>query len=90
MSSKRYVELLQNVINECEKIDKDAEWQEVEPEWWLMMNTLQRMAIDHKKALMAPRINQCDGCARNLILHSGLHINEDGLPVQACTANRYN
>ena len=50
--SQKYINLLQNIINECEKIDKDTEWQEVEPEWWLMMSTLQRMAIAHKKALL--------------------------------------
>ena len=54
MSNKqlsRYVALLQHIVDECNKIDKDTEWQEVEPEWWLMMTTTQRMAMQHKSQL---------------------------------------
>lgn len=35
--------------------------------------------------------NQCDGCARGLPQHGGIHyqLRNRGLPVMACSADRY-
>lgn len=33
--------------------------------------------------------NQCDGCARGLPVTDGLHRDKSGLPVMACTKDRY-
>lgn len=33
--------------------------------------------------------NQCDGCARNLPVEDGRHVDRFGMPVMACQAHRY-
>lgn len=48
-----YVDLLKLIIEKSKKIDNETPWQSTEPEWWLMMSTMQRTAYQHLDALEA-------------------------------------
>lgn len=39
------VELLRDFINRFDEIDAETPWSEVEPQWWLTMNEMQRVAL---------------------------------------------
>ena len=46
---EKFLKLLESMISEIHVIDKDTEWQPVEPGWWLDMVDLQRKAIKIKE-----------------------------------------
>ena len=48
---KRFEKMLDYIVEESEKIDKDTPWSEREPNWWLLMMEVQRSAIDIKGIL---------------------------------------
>lgn len=41
-----FIKLCKRILEETGKIDGDTPWQEKEPEWWLKMMELQRLARD--------------------------------------------
>lgn len=46
-----FLTALNTFIERTEKIDKDTPWQEVEPQWWLLMMKMQRAAIATKQEM---------------------------------------
>ena len=36
-----------------------------------------------------PILNQCDGCQSGIEEREGLHVNSEGMPIMACTKDRY-
>ena len=50
---QEFEKLFDYIIDESERIDKDAPWQEREPDWWVMMSALQGQTIQYKKNLDA-------------------------------------
>ena len=48
-----------------------------------------RAADELERLRAAQPANQCDGCARNLPVEDGRHVDRFGMPVMACQAHRY-
>jgi hypothetical protein len=42
MPNKRFLILCSLIMDTIDEIDKDTEWQEFEPQWWLDMMKLQK------------------------------------------------
>lgn len=48
---EEFKKLLEEILSRVEKIDALVEWSISEPEWWLMMSSLERQAAQYNKAL---------------------------------------
>ena len=42
----KFIELLNNTLDEIDKIDKKTPWQNTEPKWWLRMMKLRKVVQD--------------------------------------------
>lgn len=48
---KYYRALCKDIVETIGEIDKKTTWTGAEPEWWLLMMKLQRMAYEHRETL---------------------------------------
>jgi hypothetical protein len=42
---QKFVSEMEQLLVKLKAIDKETHWQHVEPEWWLAMSDIERMAI---------------------------------------------
>ncbi len=42
---QKFVSEMEQLLVKLKAIDKETPWQQVEPEWWLAMSDIERMAI---------------------------------------------
>jgi len=40
---EKYIKLLNQTLDDIDKIDSDTPWQDFEPEWWLDMMEIRRL-----------------------------------------------
>lgn len=58
----RFVQEMDRLVETLNAIDNDTPWQHVEPEWWLKLSEIRRLAADASlkfKTSVSPVHNDC-------------------------------